>query len=381
MPVTDYIDFTRPYVSEIGKANLAKVLSGSHHCGDGVYTRYCNSLLEETMGGGRVLMTSSCTHALELSALLVDLKIGDEVLIPSFAFPSCANAFALRGAIPVFCDSRLDKINVDEMQLEANVTERTKAILVIHYGGVACEMDAILAIARKHNLLVIEDLAHGPYAKYKGKNLGTFGDFATLSFHHTKNFSCGEGGALIVNNMKYFERAEILREKGTNRSRFMRGQVDKYTWIDIGSSYLPSEFQMALLAGALDDRNKTQSGRLTIWDRYYQALGSWAASNGVALPIVPNGCEHSGHVFYLRMRDLDSRTKFMSHMRANKIETPFHYQALLNSPMGLRYSIAQAFGCENANLLSDTLVRLPLWFGLSDQSQDAVITAIEQFVQ
>lgn len=372
----ELIKFIHPYVSEVGVRNLKKVLESSHHCGDGTFTSYCSELLKHTIGCGEVLMTSSCTHALELSGLLINLQLGDEVLVPSFAFTSCVNAIILRGASPIFYDTTLDTINIDANKLESGITERTKAILIIHYGGVSCDMDTIMVIAKKYGIPVIEDLAHGPFCSINGRNLGTFGDFATLSFHHTKNFSCGEGGALIVNNPKYLERAEIIREKGTNRSRFMRGLVDKYTWVDIGSSYLPSEFQMAILAGALDDRTEVQQGRLAIWERYFEGLSPWASNNGIALPVIPKEVKHSGHVFYLRLPNLQSRSHFISHMRNNNIECPFHYQALHKSPMGIRFENPNTSPCENAELLSDTLVRLPLWFGLSRKNQDAVIESV-----
>ncbi|QWE23611.1 dTDP-4-amino-4,6-dideoxygalactose transaminase [Polynucleobacter sp. AP-Jannik-300A-C4] len=373
------IPFTRPYVSKAGLVNLQKVVNSSHHCGDGFYTEYCSQLLEKALGCGKVLMTSSCTHAIELAALLLELSPGDEVLIPSFAFPSCANAFVLRGANPIFCDSNLETGNIDVDKLESLITERTRAILLIHYGGVACDMDKVVGVARKNNLTLIEDLAHGPFASYGGKKLGTFGDLATLSFHHTKNFSSGEGGALIINNKKYLERAEIMREKGTNRSKFMRGQVDKYTWVDVGSSYLPSEFQMAILAGALDDRFEVQSERMAIWDRYFNCLNSWAIDNGVALPSVPMKCSHSAHVFYLRLPSLRDRTRFIAFMRDRKIDCPFHYQSLDNSPMGLNFFSSDSRRLAKAELLSNTLVRLPLWFGLSAHDQGNVIDAVSSF--
>src|SRR5437016_8657468 len=283
---------------------IFQALELGHISGDGRFTRKCHELLEKELGVGKALLTTSCTHALEMAALLLDIQPGDEVIVPSFNFVSGANAFVLRRARPVFVDIRPDTLNLDETKLECLITPRTKAILVLHYAGVACEMDAIMEIAERHGIPVIEDNAHGLFGKYRGRYLGTFGSLATQSFHETKNFTCGEGGALIINDPQYIERAEIIREKGTNRSRFFRGQVDKYTWVDIGSSYLPSDVLAAFLYAQLKSREQIQAQRKHIWDYYYRHLEDWGRSSGVTLPYIPEHCEQPYHMFYLLLPSL-----------------------------------------------------------------------------
>ena len=346
--------------------------------GNGPFTEKSESLIENLLTNPRTLLTSSCTHALEMSALLANLQPGDEVIVPSYTFVSTASAFALYGARPVFVDSRLDTLNIDATKIEAAITPRTRAICVVHYGGVACEMEQILQIANKHKLLLVEDNAHGLFAKYKGRYLGTFGALATQSFHETKNFSCGEGGALIINDESMVERAEILREKGTNRSRFLRGQIDKYTWVDIGSSWVMSDLLAAILYGQLQRAEEINSRRVKIWNQYHSGLASWAEKNGVTTPFVPEGCEHVGHVYHLRFEKSEQRTKFIATLKDEQINCVFHYQALNTSPVG------QGFGgyigqCPVAEHASDCLVRLPLFNSMTDEQQSQVIEAVRAF--
>ena len=373
------IPFNRPSLAGNEMAYLAEAIAGGHLSGDGPFTRRCHALLEESLGVEKALLTTSCTHALEMAAILLDIQPGDEVIAPSFTFVSTINAFVLRGARPVFCDIRPDTLNLDETKLEALVTLRTKAVVVVHYAGVGCEMDAIGEIARRHNLRVVEDNAHGLYGKYRGQYLGTFGALATLSFHETKNFSCGEGGGLLLNDPALIERAEIIREKGTDRSRFFRGQVDKYTWVDIGSSYLPSDGLAAFLLAQLEAREQIQSRRREIWRRYYEALLPWANDHGIGLPIVPAHCEQSFHMFYLRMPSLAARQALIRHLRARGILAVFHYQPLHRSPMG-RQIAARESACPVTEDVSDRLLRLPFYNSLCPDDQQRVIEGVMAFV-
>jgi len=345
--------------------------------GDGPFTRACHEWLERLTGSPKALLTTSCTHALEMAALLLDLQPGDEVIVPPFTFVSTVNAIALRGARPVFVDIRPDTLNLDETLVEAAITPRTRAIVLVHYAGVACEMDAIMAIAARHGLAVIEDNAHGLFGRYKGRQLGTFGSLATLSFHDTKNISCGEGGALMINDARYVERAEVIREKGTNRTRFYRGQVDKYTWCDLGSSYLPSDILAAYLLAQLESHAAIQERRHAIWSRYSEALAPWAAQSGARLPIVPDGCEHPAHIFYLLMPSLEARTALLAHLRTRLILAVFHYQPLHLSEMGRKLG-GRAGQCPVTEDVSDRLVRLPIFFQLSDDEQARVIDAVTE---
>ena len=347
-------------------------------CGDGAFTRRCHALLEEALGVSKVLLTTSCTHALEMSALLLNVQPGDEVIVPSFTFVSTVNAFVLRGMRPVFADIRPDTLNLDESRLESLITERTKAIVPVHYAGVGCEMDSILAIARRHRLAVVEDNAHGLFGRYKGQYLGTFGCLATQSFHETKNFTCGEGGALLINDQAFIERAEVLREKGTDRSRFFRGLVDKYTWVDVGSSYLPSDLLAAFLFAQLEARERVQDERRRAWTLYRDGLKGWAADNGVGLPVVPPHCEQTYHMFYLMLPSHDDRQALMAHLRERSIHGVFHYTPLHTSPMG------QTFGgrkgdCPVTEDASDRLLRLPLFNGFAEQQQMEVVSAVMAF--
>jgi dTDP-4-amino-4,6-dideoxygalactose transaminase len=323
-------------------------------------------------------LTTSCTHALEMAALLLDLQPGDEVICPAFTFVSTVNAVALRGARPVFVDIRSDTLNLDERLIEAAVTPKTRAILVVHYAGVACEMDAIVAIAERHGLAVVEDNAHGLFGRYRGRPLGSFGILSTLSFHETKNLTCGEGGALVVNDPRLVGRAEILREKGTNRARFYRGQVDKYTWMDVGSSYLPSDLLAAYLWAQLEAREQIQARRQAIWARYAAALAPWAAANGARLPMVPAHCEHPAHLFYVLLPSLDARQAFIAHLKARQILAVFHYQPLHGSERGQRLG-GRPGQCPVTEDVADRLVRLPFYLALDEAAQARVIECVTAF--
>jgi dTDP-4-amino-4,6-dideoxygalactose transaminase len=369
------IPFNKPAYLSIEPDYIREALQSGHLSGDGVFTKKCNALIEQLFGVPKALLTTSCTHALELSALLLDIKPGDEVIIPSFTFVSTVNAFVLRGAKPVFIDIRPDTLNMDENKLEVLITPKTLAVVPVHYAGVGCEMDAILDIAHRHNIIVIEDNAHGLAGKYKNKNLGTFGVMATQSFHETKNISCGEGGSLLINNPAYVERAEIIREKGTNRSRFFRGQVDKYTWVDVGSSYLPSEILAAVLCAQLENVQKIQKRRGEIWHRYQTELSAWAEENGVRMPMVPDYCEQPFHMFYLLLPSLEQRTRFISTLKEKGIMSVFHYLPLNTSDMGIKFG-AKVGDCPVTEDISDRLVRLPLFFNMTENEQDRVIEAI-----
>lgn len=357
---------------------IRQALQSSHISGDGNFTKKAHVVLEQAVNVPKALLTTSCTHALEMSALLLDLKEGDEVIVPSFTFVSTINAFVLRGANAIFADVRPDTLNLDESKLEALITPKTRAIVVVHYAGVGCEMDAIMEIANRHNIPVIEDNAHGLFGKYKGKNLGTFGVLAAQSFHETKNLTSGEGGALLINDEKYFDDAEILREKGTNRSRFFRGQVDKYTWVNLGSSYLPSEILAAHLFAQLEKREEIQSARKKVWETYYKELGDWAEENRVQMPFVPAYCEQSYHMFYLLFPSLEARTKAIAHLKEREILAVFHYLPLHLSPMGEKYG-GKVGDCPVTERVSDQLLRLPFYTNMTEEEQKTVIDALKEF--
>lgn len=372
------IPFNRP--TNVGNEieYIQQAIQSSHLAGDGSFTKKSHAILEQTMNVSKALLTTSCTHALEMSALLLELKEGDEVIVPSFTFVSSINAFALRGAKAVFADVRPDTLNLDESKLEALITPRTRAIVVVHYAGVGCEMDAIMEIANRHKIPVIEDNAHGLFGKYKGKDLGTFGVMATQSFHETKNLTSGEGGALLINDEKYFEDAEVLREKGTNRSRFFRGQVDKYTWVNLGSSYLPSEILAAHLLAQLEKREEIQSARKKIWETYYKELGAWAEENHVQMPFVPAHCEQTYHMFYMLFPNLEARTKAIAHLKERGVQAVFHYLPLHLSPMGEKYG-GKVGDCPVTEQISDQLIRLPFYTNMTDEEQKTVIAALKEF--
>ncbi|MEO7732151.1 MAG: dTDP-4-amino-4,6-dideoxygalactose transaminase [Kofleriaceae bacterium] len=371
------VPFTRPGLLASALPKIQQALASGKLSGDGAFCRQAEQLLEDIVGTRRALVTTSCTHALEMSALLLDLAPGDEVIVPAFTFVSTVNAFVLRGARPVFADIRPDTLNLDERQLPSLFTARTKAIVPVHYAGVACELDDILASAERAGAAVIEDNAHGLFASYRGKPLGTFGAFATQSFHDTKNLTCGEGGALLVNDARFIERAEILREKGTNRSRFFRGQVDKYTWVDVGSSYVLSDLLGALLVAQLEVRDEIQRRRARIWQRYEAELAGWSAARGFRMPIVPAHCAQSFHMFYLLMPGAQ-RTAFIEHLKARGVQAVFHYQSLHLSPMGLAHG-GVAGSCPVTERVADELVRLPLYNEMSDDDQSIVIDAVTSF--
>ena len=369
------IPFNRPFFSGNEFEYIQQAITSWQLSGDGTFTKKCHALLENELGVRKALLTTSCTHALEIAALLLDIKPGDEVIVPSFTFVSTVNAFVLRGARPVFVDIRPDTLNLDETQLERLITPRTRAILVVHYAGVACEMDPILQLAAKHGIAVVEDNAHGLFGKYKGRFLGTFGCLATQSFHETKNFTCGEGGALLINDDQYIERAEIIREKGTNRSRFFRGQVDKYTWVDVGSSYLPSDILGAFLYAQMEARECIQAKRRRIWEGYDESLRSWAERCGVIVPSVPAHCEQPYHMYYLVMPSLEKRQALIGYLNDHNISSVFHYQPLHLSEMGRQFG-GKVNDCPVTETVSDRLLRLPFYNDLTEEEQSFVIDRI-----
>jgi dTDP-4-amino-4,6-dideoxygalactose transaminase len=376
--VSTPIWFNRPAVTGNELRYIQQAIESGHLSGDGEFSKRCHARLAEITGSRKALLTTSCTHALEMAMLLLDLAPGDEVICPAFTFVSTANAVALRGARPVFVDVRADTLNLDERLLDVAITPRTRAVIVVHYAGVACAMDEILALASRRGLMVIEDNAHGLFGHYKGRPLGSLGALAALSFHETKNMTCGEGGALLLNDTALVNRAEIIREKGTNRSRFFRGEVDRYTWVDIGSSYLPSDLLGAYLWAQLESADAIQRRRHEIWSRYARELDSWARGAGARLPIVPQHCAHPAHIFYLLMPSLASRTALIQHLRARQILAPFHYLPLHLSDVGRGYG-GRVGQCPVTEDVADRLVRLPLFFQLSDDEQGRVIEAILEF--
>jgi dTDP-4-amino-4,6-dideoxygalactose transaminase len=369
------IPFNRPCLAGNEYKYIAEAIANGHASGDGPFTRKCHELLEKELGVPRVLLTTSCTHALEMAALLLDCGPEDEVIVPSFTFVSTANAFALRGARLVFADIRPDTLNLDESRLESLITPRTKAIVVVHYAGVACEMDSILAIASRHGVRVVEDNAHGLFSRYQGTYTGTFGCLATQSFHETKNFTCGEGGALIVNDAELWERALVIREKGTNRSRFFRGEIDRYTWVDLGSSYLPSDLLAAFLYAQLEAREKIQEKRRRVWSRYYESLAGWAESNGVKLPVVPPECEQVYHMFYMLLPSAERRESLTLDLKAQSILSVFHYTPLHLSEAGKKFA-ARPSDCPVTEEISERLLRLPFYNDLCESEQDQVTAAV-----
>lgn len=372
------IPFNKPTI--VGKElfYISQAIHNGDSAGDGGFTQKCHELLESILNVPRVFLTTSCTHALEMSARLLDIQRGDEVIVPSFTFVSTANAFVLCGAKIRFIDIRPDTLNLDENQLPDMITPKTKALAAMHYAGVGCEMDVILKIAEKHGLAVVEDNAHGLLGKYKGRFLGTIGTFGTQSFHETKNFICGEGGALIINDPKYIERAEIIRAKGTNRSQFFRGEIDKYTWVDIGSSYLLSDLLAAFLFAQLEERDQIQRQRKAIWDRYASNLGDWARTNDAQLPFIPAHCEQTYHIFYLVLPDLNSRTNLIKHLKRKGILSVFHYVPLHLSPMGQKFGYREG-DLPNTEFISDRLLRLPFYNEMTEEEQIQVIEAITAF--
>ena len=347
-------------------------------CGDGEFTKKCNAWIEERTKTAKCLLTTSCTHATEMAALLAEIKPGDEVIMPSYTFVSTADAFVLRGATAVFVDIRPDTMNIDETKIEAAITDKTKAIVPVHYAGVSCEMDVIMDIAKRHNLVVIEDAAQGVMSSYKGKALGTIGDYGCFSFHETKNYSMGEGGALLIQDPDMVEAAEIIREKGTNRSKFFRGQIDKYTWVNYGSSYLPSDMNAAYLYAQLEMADDINNARLHIWNRYYEGLKELQEAGKLGLPVIPEGCVHNAHMFYIKAKDLEERTALISHLKANEILAVFHYIPLHSAPAGLKYGLFHGEDVYTTKE-SERLCRLPLYYGLTDEQVDYIISKVKAF--
>jgi dTDP-4-amino-4,6-dideoxygalactose transaminase len=374
------IPFNKPYLTGRESAGLDRAFRNLRFAGDGPFTHECAQLIEHHLGCRRALLTTSCTHALEMAALLLDIRPGDEVIVPSFTFVSTANAFVLRGARPVFIDVRPDTLNFDEKQFEALISPRTRAAVPVHYAGVACEMDSILGTAARHGVALVEDNAHGFAGRYRGKALGTFGWLSTLSFHETKNFSCGEGGALILNRDDLVERAEVIREKGTDRSRFFRGEVDKYTWVDIGSSYVLGELLAVFLLAQLEELEAIQARRRAIWDYYFAGLQSLGMTHGVDLPIVPAHCDQAYHMFHLVTRSFGERTALIQHLKRQSIHAVFHYVPLHLSAMGHKFG-GRVGQCPVTEDLSDRLLRLPFYTTLSRPEQDRVIAAILAFYE
>ncbi|HEX9014250.1 MAG TPA: dTDP-4-amino-4,6-dideoxygalactose transaminase [Anaerolineaceae bacterium] len=372
------VNFNRPSLAGSELDYIAEAAAQGHLSGDGAFTKKCQDVLQNALGAPKVLLTTSCTHALEMAALLLDIQPGDEVILPSFTFVSTVNAFVLRGAQPVFADIRPDTLNLDETLLEALITPRTRAILPVHYAGVGCEMDAITAIAAKHDLSIVEDNAHGLFGKYRGRPLGSFGRLATQSFHETKNITCGEGGALVINDPALIERAEILREKGTDRSRFFRGLVDKYGWVDIGSSYLPSDILAAFLYAQLEAAAEIQARRKVIWEYYADHLCGWAEDHHVRLPVIPPECEQPYHLFYMLLPSLETRQAMIAHLKSRGIQAVFHYLPLHSSQMGRRFGGREG-DCPVTEDITRRLLRLPFHNTLSEADLAAVVNAVHEF--
>ena len=376
--IPENIPFNRPALIGDEQRYIADAIARMHVSGDGHYTKECNRALERITGGGMALLTTSCTHAIEMTALLLDIAPGDEVIMPSFTFVSTANAFVLRGARPVFVDIRPDTLNIDERLVEAAVTPRTRAIVVVHYAGVACELDEILAIAARHGVVLIEDNAHGLFGTYRGRALGSFGTFATQSFHETKNVTCGEGGALIVNDLRYAERAEVVREKGTNRSRFFRGLIDKYSWVEPGSSYLPSDLNAAFLYAQLEGAVEIQRRRSAIWERYHDELAEWSREFGISQPTIPDDCGQAFHLYYLLLPTSADRDALIAYLREVSITAVFHYVPLHSSEYGLK--LGNRLGdLPHSESCSERLIRLPLYNDMTREQQSRVIDAVRSF--
>lgn len=372
------ISFNVPPVAGKELIYLEEAIRSKKICGDGAFTKRCSRWLEEQTGSERVLLTTSCTHATELAAILTDIKPGDEVIMPSYTFVSTADAFVLRGAKAVFVDIRPDTMNIDETLIEDAITEKTRAIVPVHYAGVSCEMDTICDIAKRHNLYVIEDAAQGVMATYKSRPLGTIGDYGCYSFHETKNLSMGEGGALLIKDKANILRAEIVREKGTNRSQFFRGEIDKYTWMDAGSSYLPSELNAAYLWAQLEDAQKIYDDRMRSWNLYYEQLKPLADEGRIELPVIPEGCVHNAHMFYIKTKDLKERTDLIFYLKGKQINSVFHYIPLHSSPAGKRLGVFHGED-KYTTRESERLLRLPMYYGLGKENIECVTESIKNF--
>lgn len=371
------IPFNKPYMTGKELWYVSQAHANGHLAGDGIFTKKCNKWLEQRVGCKKALLTHSCTAALEMAAMLAQIQSGDEVIMPSYTFVSTANAFALRGAVPVFVDIRPDTMNIDEALIEAAITPKTRAIVAVHYAGVSCEMDTIMAIAEKHGLLVIEDAAQGIMSNYKGRPLGSIGHFAALSFHETKNIISGEGGALLVNDARFAEQAEIIREKGTNRSLFFRGQVDKYTWVELGSSYLPSELIAAFLWAQMEEADAITERRLDLWNGYHQSFAALEERGKIRRPVVPMDCSHNAHMYYLLLPSLAARTAFIESLKQKEVQAVFHYVPLDSSPMGEKYG-RKSGELKQTEIMSERLVRLPLWLGLEEYQGDIIQKVIAE---
>lgn len=374
------ISFNKPHLTGKELHYISEAHALGQLSGDGPFTKRCNAWLEQQTSCNKALLTHSCTAALDMAAILADIAPGDEIIMPSYTFSSTANAFVLRGGSPVFVDIRPDTLNIDETKIESAITPRTKAIVPVHYAGVSCEMDAIIAIADRHHLLVIEDAAQGVRSEYKGNPLGSIGHLGCLSFHETKNIIAGEGGALLINDARFIERAEIIREKGTNRSKFFRGEVDKYTWVDIGSSYLPGEIVAAFLWAQMEDAEQITRKRLVIWASYYEALLSLAREGILRLPIVPTECKHNAHMFYVLFKSLEMRTRAIEFLKQHDITTVFHYVPLHSSPAGVRFGRTDG-DMTVTNDTSDRLLRLPLYYDMSESDTQRVIETLIAFLK
>ena len=375
------IDFNvPPYIGTEMKYIEEAVAKNHKICGDGPFTKRCNEWLEKKTGIAKALLTTSCTHATEMAALLADIKEGDEIIMPSYTFVSTADAFVLRGAVPVFVDIRPDTMNIDENKIEAAITEKTKAIVPVHYAGVSCEMDKIMELAEKYHLLVIEDAAQGIMSTYKGKALGTIGDYGCFSFHETKNYSMGEGGALLIKDPANVERAEIIREKGTNRAKFFRGQIDKYTWVDAGSSYLPGDMNAAYLMAQLDAAEEIFDDRMRSWNLYYELLKPLADAGKIELPYIPEHCTHNAHMFYIKAKDLEERTELIKYLKENEIQAVFHYIPLHGAPAGQKFG---RFHGEDVYTTkeSERLTRLPMFYGLKEEQVRYIASKVVEFYE
>ena len=372
------INFNVPPYVETAAGYIQECVQNQKICGDGAYTKKCNEWIEQKTGTAKCLLTTSCTHATEMAALLAEVGPGDEVIMPSYTFVSTADAFVLRGATPVFVDIRPDTMNIDETKIEAAVTERTKGIVPVHYAGVACEMDTIMDIAERYHLWVIEDAAQGIMSTYKGKALGTFGDYGCFSFHETKNYSMGEGGALLIRDEEKIEDAEIIREKGTNRSKYFRGQIDKYTWVNYGSSYLPSDMNAAYLYAQLEVADRINEARIALWNRYYKNLETLAQKGKIVLPVIPGNCVHHAHMFYLKAAEIEERSALIAYLKENEILAVFHYIPLHSSPAGQKYG---RFHGEDVYTTkeSERLVRLPMYYGLTAAQVDHICDKVKEF--
>ena len=372
------INFNVPPYEEKAVDYIRECVENQKICGDGPYTHKCNEWIERRTKTAKCLLTTSCTHATEMAALLAGMGPGDEIIMPSYTFVSTADAFVLRGAVPVFVDIRPDTMNMDENLIEAAITDKTKAIVPVHYAGVACEMNKIMELADKYGLMVIEDAAQGIMASYQGKALGTFGDYGCFSFHETKNYSMGEGGALLIRDEKNVEDAEIIREKGTNRSKFYRGQIDKYTWVNFGSSYLPSDMNAAYLYAQLEKADEVNEARLSCWNRYYENLKPLEEAGKVKLPVVPQGCVHNAHMFYIKAADLEERTALIQYLKENGILSVFHYIPLHTAPAGRKFG---RFHGEDRYTTreSERLARLPMYYGLTLDQVDYISDTIKKF--